>query len=79
MRFRLLDDSLGGSGRVLSPEFTTTTLVDAQVIAQQFSTMFGRTCRLTSVDGAFAPPWTPLYSPSSCRVLPSPTPQTVGW
>ncbi len=81
--YYLIDDSAnsaggatgGTSGQPVSAEFTTTTLLDAQVIAQQFSQMFNRPVRLVQKSGA--PPWTPLYSPTTCRVLPSPTPQSV--
>ena len=65
----------GGSGTMISPEFTSTTLLDAQVIAQQFAQVFNRPVRLVQKGGA--PPWTPLYTPSTCRVLPSPVPQSI--
>lgn len=67
----------GGSGNQVSPEFTASTLTDAQCQAQNFSTMFNRPVRLVQKSGA--PPWTPLYTPSTCRVLPSAIPQTISF
>ena len=64
-----------GTGNPVSAEFTASTLLDAQVIAQQFSQMFNRPVRLVQKSGT--PPWTPLYSPTTCRVLPSPVPQSI--
>lgn len=64
-----------GTGNPIGPEFTATTLLDAQVVAQQFSQVFNRNVRLVQKSGQ--PPWTPLYSPSTCRVLPSPIPQSI--
>lgn len=81
--YYLIDDSAastGGAGgaasnSVLSAEFTASTLLDAQAVAQQFSQLFNRPVRLVSKSGT--PPWTPLYSPTTCRVLPSPVPQSI--
>ena len=64
-----------GSGNPVSAEFTASTVLDAQCIAQQFSQMFNRPVRLVQKSGT--PPWTPLYSPTTCRVLPSPVPQSI--
>jgi hypothetical protein len=64
-----------GTGNPVSAEFTASTLLDAQCMAQQFSQLFNRPVRLVQKSGA--PPWTPLYSPTTCRVLPSPVPQSI--
>jgi hypothetical protein len=65
----------GGSGQQLTPDFTATTLTDAQCVAAQFAQLFNRPVRLVQKGGS--PPWTPLYSPTTCRVLPSAVPQTI--
>lgn len=79
-RYYLIDDyGTGGSGassgEQISPDFQAGSLADAQTVAQMFSTTFNRSCRLVQVGGA--PPWTPLFTPSSCRVLPSAVPPSI--
>lgn len=79
-RYYLIDDYAtggtgGASGEQISPDFQAGSLADAQTVAQQFSTIFNRSCRLVQVGGS--PPWTPLYTPSSCRVLPSAVPPSI--
>jgi hypothetical protein len=65
----------GASGNPIGPEFTATTLVDAQCVAQQHAQLYNRPVRLVQKGGQ--PPWTPLYTPSTCRVLPSAIPQSI--
>lgn len=76
-RYYLIDDygTGGSSGEQLSPDFQAATPADAATIAQGFATMFNRPVRLVQAGGA--PPWTPLYSPSTCRVLPSAIPASI--
>jgi hypothetical protein len=82
--YYLVDDSTnstggaggGASNQPLSPQFTATTATDAAVMAQHFATLFNRPVRLVTAYGG-TPPWTPLYTPSTCRVLPSAVPQSI--
>lgn len=63
------------SGEQISPDFQAATLADAQTMAQMFANLFNRSVRLVQTTGT--PPWTPLYTPSSCRVMPSAVPPSV--
>lgn len=68
--------SPGGSGAQISPIFSVGSAADAQTVAGNFATMFQRAVRLVPVQGT--PPYT-LFSPSSCRVLPSATPVSISF
>lgn len=51
----------GGSGQQMTPYFTANTLLQAQLLAQQYATIFARNCRLVPLGGT--PPYTMLYTP----------------
>ncbi len=67
--YYLQDDSVnasglsGGTGNQISPNFQSDTLGHAQTLAQQFATLFQRSCRLVPVGSAG--PYTPVYTPAA--------------